>query len=131
MAGEGDRDNMKKILVVSTASTLYERMEKWLTKFDYQILFSADMGDKLKSIVERIVPDLIAIDSGVAAFSGIKLGLRIRQWVSVPLLVLSTINTEFNQIRLLDLKSTDCLSEPYDMSIVAVRIDRILSEGFS
>jgi DNA-binding response OmpR family regulator len=127
----GELDFMKKILVVSSVSTLYDRLEKWLANIDYQILFSTDNGDKLKLIIERILPDLITIDSGVPVISGINLGLSIRQWASVPLLILSTMNTEYYQIRLLDLKSSDCLSEPYDMSVVVIRIDRILSENLS
>jgi DNA-binding response OmpR family regulator len=122
---------MKKILVISTASTLHDRLEKWLVKFDYQILFSPDKGEKLKSIINKILPDLIAVDYGIQVISGINLGLSIRQWSPAPLLILSTKNTECNQIRLLDLESSNYLSKPYDMSVVVNRIDSILSENLS
>jgi two-component system, OmpR family, KDP operon response regulator KdpE len=118
---------MKKILVISTASTLYDRLGKWLAKLDYQILFSPDKGEILKSIIDRILPDLIAIDYGIQVVSGINLGLSIRQWSPTPLLILSTKNTKYNQIRLLDLESPNYLSKPYDMSEVVNRIDNILS----
>lgn len=122
---------MKKILVISTASTLYDRLGKWLAKFDYQILYSTYKGEKLKSIIDSILPDLIAVDYGIQVISGINLGLSIRQWSPVPLLILSTKNTECNQIRLLDLESSNYLSKPYDMSVVVIRIDTILSENSS
>jgi DNA-binding response OmpR family regulator len=59
--------------------------------------------------------------------SGLSLSLQIRQWTAVPLLILSTVETRDKEIRLLDLRSKGYLSEPYDISMVAIRINLILS----
>jgi DNA-binding response OmpR family regulator len=122
---------MKKILVVSPEPELYFRLDNWYSKVEYQIIYTPDTSDNLKSTIDQFSPDLIVVDCEIPAVSGLRLSLKIRQWSSVPLLLLSTVNTRNNEIRLLDLNSKGYLSDPYDISTVAIRINIILSMNLS
>jgi two-component system, OmpR family, KDP operon response regulator KdpE len=119
--------NMKTILVVGVEPTLFNKLENWFSKGEYAIIYSPDTEDKLKILVNKYLPDLIVVDTDVPELTGLSLGIQIRQWSATPLLILSTVETSDNEIRWLDLRSKSYLSEPYDISMLAIRINLILS----
>jgi DNA-binding response OmpR family regulator len=119
---------MKNILVISKKNFLVRKICATLPKKEIQVQTTTETGEKLKSNIEQISPDLIVIDAEIAPQMGIGLSLFIRQWSVVPLLILSTINTKSDEIRCIDMKSFDLLSEPIKTSLIAMRINSIFSE---
>ncbi len=117
----------KKILVISTDVLLNERLQKQLSREDYHLIYTRKTDIGLKTIIEENSPDLMIVDPGISDLRGMDISLRIRRWTPVPILVLTTARTENNEVRALDLTAEDCLSEPFDMAIIAARINNILS----
>jgi DNA-binding response OmpR family regulator len=117
----------KNILIVSNDLMLYKRLESLLSRQDYQAFYAQSTDSRLKTIIKNINPDLIVVDPEMPSLRGISIGLLIRQWSPVPILMLSTVDSGSNELRALNLESGDYLSDPIDVNLVAARIDTILS----
>jgi len=123
-------DNMmmqKKILVVSSDPTLLGVLEKNLTGSSYSIECTDDIGEELNEILQETTPDLVILDIIMPKLEGIELCLRIRQWCSVPIIMLSTWGTSKNSVRGLDLSSDSYLTEPFSLPELMTRIEKIVS----
>ena len=117
----------KKILIVSSDKELYRRFKNHFSERDYDATHTQWTGNELKSIINEVNPDLIVVDPQTPSLQGLEISLRIRGWTPVPILILSTAETRENEVRTLDLAAIDYLSEPFNIGIVATRIDKILA----
>ncbi|MBN1188921.1 MAG: response regulator transcription factor [Dehalococcoidales bacterium] len=117
----------KKILIVSADILLFQRLRKQLSEEEYTICLVARTDETLKNTIDELVPDIIVVDPDISILHGVEISLLIRQWTPKPILILTTAMTLDNQVRALDLAAENYLSEPFEMSIVAGRIEHVLS----
>jgi DNA-binding response OmpR family regulator len=121
----------RNILIISNDPDLNDRLAVLLREPQYQVFQARRTEQKLRSMIDRIKPDLIVVDPDTPTLKGIALSLLIRQWYPIPILMLSAADTQTNEIRMLDMKADGYLSEPFDVSLFSVRINRILSPSLS
>ncbi len=117
----------KKVLVISADVLLYQRLNNQLSTGEYQVSLVKKTDGELKTIISELDPDIIVVDPDISVLKGVEISLLIRQWTPRPILILTTAMTLDNQVRALDLAAEDYLSEPFDMSIIARRIEHILT----
>jgi two-component system, OmpR family, response regulator MprA len=120
-------DCLKKILIVGNDQRLHNRIKSILSEKKCRISYTSQINDGLKSIIDKTNPELIIVDPEISRLKGIEISLLVRRWTPVPILILTTAQTMEHEVRALDLKAEDCLSEPIDISLVAERINNILS----
>ncbi len=121
----------KKILVVSRDDDLYRRLNTYLFERGYDTSTTRETGNELKLTIDELTPDLIIVNPETPSLQGLEISLRIRQWTPAPILILSTVDTRENEVRTLDLSAKDYLSEPFNINVVAARINKIISMSTS
>lgn len=67
-------------------------------------------------------PDLILLDLGLPDMDGIELTRLLRQWTSIPIIVLSVRETESEKIAALDAGADDYLTKPFGPGELLARI---------
>ena len=117
----------RKILIVGPDKELYRRFKVHLPEKDYHISYTQYTDYELNPIIDQVNPELIVVDPQTPSLQGLEISLRIRGWTQIPILILSTAETRENEVRTLDLAAIDYLSEPFELGIVAVRMETILS----
>ena len=116
----------KKILIVTGESELLGLLERNLPQEDYKVTCIGDIGDDLKEVVDRFLPDLIILDVLMPWLDGVEVCLRLRQWCQVPVIMLSTWEAEKDTVRSLDLSSDSYLTKPYGVTDLMAQIEDTL-----
>ena len=71
-------------------------------------------------------PDLVILDLGLPDRSGEEVCREIRQWSSVPILVLSARHSDDEKVRLLDAGADDYVTKPFSTSELQARARALL-----
>ena len=67
-------------------------------------------------------PDLVILDLGLPDLEGVEVVKRLREWTSLPILVLSARSLEGEKIAALDAGADDYLTKPFGMGELVARI---------
>lgn len=70
-------------------------------------------------------PDVIILDLGLPEMDGLEVLRRLREWSSVPVLVLSVRDDETDKVAALDLGADDYLTKPFGAAELLARIRAI------
>jgi two-component system KDP operon response regulator KdpE len=90
------------------------------------IVREADTGESGQNEVLRHNPDAIILDLGLPDFSGMEMLKRLREWNSVPVLILSVFGQEGNKIAGLDAGADDYLTKPFGEGELLARLRALL-----
>jgi DNA-binding response OmpR family regulator len=118
---------VKKILVISANILLFQRLKKQFSTDEYQVFMIPNTENDLKTRIDELNPDIVVVDPEISILNGVEISLLIRQWIPEPILILTTAMTLDNQVRSLDMAAQNYLSKPLDMSVIAGRIEQVLS----
>ncbi len=116
----------RKIVVVTGDPTLAELIHRHLGEAAYQVVSTQGFDEELRSVLDSITPDLVVLDMEMPWMNGIELGLFLRQWSEVPVIMLSTWGAGKNEVRYLDMDADDYLTEPLGIAELMSSIDKVL-----
>ncbi|MFN7964927.1 MAG: response regulator [Acidobacteriota bacterium] len=85
-------------------------------------LLEATDGDEGLRLATQYVPDVILLDLGLPKLDGVELTRRVREWSSVPIIVLSAREREADKVAALDAGADDYLVKPFGFAELLARI---------
>lgn len=92
----------------------------------------ASTGDEALRLVAGRAPDLIVLDLGLPDIEGTEVCRRIREHLTVPIIVLSARGAEADKVNALDLGADDYVTKPFGPEELLARIRaalrRVMSE---
>jgi two-component system KDP operon response regulator KdpE len=112
---------MALVLCVDDAPTLLRTLAANLRARGYEVEV-ADTGEKALDAAAARRPDAIILDLGLPGISGIEVIRRLRHWTTVPIIVLSARDTEFDKVGALDAGADDYVSKPFGMGELLARL---------
>lgn len=110
-----------RVLVVDDDDALRTFVERNLSARGLQVT-TAENGLQALAAVIREQPDLIILDIMMPAMDGLEVCRRIRQTSTVPIVVLTALDTEADTVRILDEGADDCLVKPFGVSELLARV---------
>jgi len=109
------------VLVVEDDRQIRRFLRALLTAQGYRVV-EADTGKAgLREATAR-VPDVIVLDLGLPDMEGIELLREVRQWSSIPVIVLSARGQERHKVDALDAGADDYLTKPFGASELCARL---------
>jgi two-component system KDP operon response regulator KdpE len=114
-----DRDRL--VLVIEDEPQVVRFLRASLGSHGFKILEAAT-GQKGLIEASSRVPDLILLDLGLPDMDGVEVARRLREWTSVPLIVLSARGQERDKIEALDAGADDYLTKPFGIGELLARI---------
>ncbi len=109
------------ILVVDNDPGMVRYVRANLEAQQYRVFCAADGGQAFQ-LVEREEPDLIIVDVGMHGMDGFDLLARLREFSSVPVIMLSAKRAEEECVRALELGAVDYLGKPFGMAELLARV---------
>ncbi|MBN2546130.1 MAG: response regulator [Spirochaetes bacterium] len=109
------------ILVVDDEQQIRRFIKISLESCGYKV-FEAETGNKGITDAASINPDLIILDLGLPDMDGLDFLKRIREWSSVPIIVLTVKDSEKDKVDLLDSGADDYLTKPFNVNELKARI---------
>lgn len=114
-------DNGARILIIDDEPQIRKLLKVTLHAHHYEIHEAATGEDGVLQ-ASIIHPDLIVLDLGLPDYSGMDVLKRIREWSSVPIIVLTAKDREEDKIMALDSGADDYVTKPFSMGELVARI---------
>lgn len=115
-----------RILVVDDDEEIRELLDEYLTKSGYQVATVGD-GEALKQHLEwHGYPDLVLLDVMLPGDDGFTLCQYIRRESSVPIIMLTAVSDETDQIIGLEIGADDYIAKPFNPRQLVARIKAVL-----
>lgn len=116
---------MQKILVVEDDLDIQELLKNFLQEAGYSIVLAND-GVEALSIFSDVQFDLILLDIMLPKIDGFAACELIRKQSQVPIIMLTALNGEEEQIRGLDMQVDDYITKPFSMPVLIRKIAAVL-----
>ena len=116
------------ILVVDDEPQILRVMRVSLPARGYNIVTAAG-GEQALDEIRKQAPDLVILDLAMPEMSGLEVCRRVRDFSSVPIIVLSAKGAESDKIAALDMGADDYVTKPFSPREVTLRIRAILRRG--
>jgi two-component system KDP operon response regulator KdpE len=85
-------------------------------------LIEAETGSDGLALAASQVPDVVILDLGLPDLEGIEVIKRLREWSSLPIIILSARGQERDKVANLDAGADDYLTKPFGMAELLARI---------
>lgn len=115
----------KRILVVDDDQEIRELLDEYLTKAGYTVILASE-GESMKQRLLEGEPDLILLDVMMPGEDGFTLCQQIRRDSNVPIMMLTAVSDETDQIVGLELGADDYVAKPFSPRQLTARIKALL-----
>src|SRR6059036_2325258 len=109
------------ILVVDDEPQILRVMRASLPIRGYEVI-TASSGEDALDELSKHVPDLVILDLVMPDTSGLEVCRRVREFSSVPIIVLSAKGSESDKVTALDLGADDYVTKPFGMDELLARV---------
>lgn len=113
--------NLPRILIVDDEPAIQRFLQTALDTGEFQ-LHKAEDGHAALAAAVATRPDIILLDLGLPDMDGIEIIKRVREWSSVPIIVLSVRDREDDKVGALDAGADDYLTKPFGVPELMARI---------
>ena len=110
-----------KILVVDDEPKIRMFIRVNLEAEGYEVYLAQD-GVAAVEMAGRILSDVIVLDVNMPHMDGIEACRRIREWVDMPIIILSVRGDEKDKVRALDEGADDYVTKPFGIEELLARI---------
>ena len=121
---------MTKILIVEDDHQIQQELVLLLQRngFEAQALTS------FESVPQQIIaahPDLVLLDLNLPGIDGQQICREVRQLSNVPIIVVTSRNTDLDELMVLSLGADDFIAKPYNTQILLMHITSVLRRANS
>lgn len=118
-----------KIYIIEDEAAIRDELTQLLLKYGYDCESSDDfqaIGDK--ALISGA--DLVLLDITLPYQDGFQVCRNIRKQSNVPIIILTSRNTDFDELMGLNIGADDFISKPYNAQVLLARIQKILSRTY-
>ena len=112
---------MAKILVCDDDKDIVEAIDIYLTQEGYEVLKAYD-GDEAIKVLKRNEVDLLIMDVMLPRLDGIRATLKIRENMSLPIIILSAKSEDADKILGLNIGADDYITKPFNPLELVARV---------
>ena len=112
---------MAKILVCDDDKEIVEAIEIYLTQDGHQVLEAYD-GIEAVEILKKESVDLLIMDIMMPRLDGIRATLKIREYSSIPIIILSAKSEDTDKILGLNIGADDYICKPFNPLELVARV---------
>jgi two-component system KDP operon response regulator KdpE len=117
--------NNPKILLIEDDLQTRRFLKKNLNTRNWEVI-DADSGISGLAMLKEAVPDLLILDLGLPDMDGITIIKHLRQFSTIPILVLSARSLEQTKITALDAGADDYLTKPFGIGELNSRLQALM-----
>jgi two-component system, OmpR family, KDP operon response regulator KdpE len=114
-------DNHPTVLVIEDEAQIRRFLRATLTANGYQLIEATTAQEGLVQAATR-QPDVIILDLGLPDLDGLEVTRQLREWTTIPIIVLSARGQESDKVTALDAGADDYLTKPFSVSELLARL---------
>ena len=109
------------ILVIEDEPEIRKFLKAALTSHDYKPLFAETAKEGIRLLTSH-PPELVILDLGLPDMDGLDVIKAVREWSTVPIIVLSARGQEKDKVMALELGADDYLTKPFSIPELLARL---------
>ncbi|KDR95630.1 DNA-binding response regulator, OmpR family, contains REC and winged-helix (wHTH) domain [Peptoclostridium litorale DSM 5388] len=116
---------MSSIFIVEDDEKIRKELAIFLERYGYE----CDFSDDFKNIIDIALdskPDIILLDINLPYFDGHHICREIRKVSNVPIIVVTSRDTDMDELMSINLGADDFVTKPYNSQILLARINSVL-----
>jgi two-component system, OmpR family, KDP operon response regulator KdpE len=114
-------ENQPKVLVIDDEQSIRRFLRVALTSREYTVI-EASTGQEGLSAAVNYKPDIVILDLGLPDIDGVEVTRLLRQWIQIPIIILSVRGSEDDKIAALDAGADDYLTKPFSLGELLARL---------
>lgn len=118
-----------KIFIIEDEPAIREELVQLLQKYGYQCDSSGDFHHIVQAALSSGA-NLILLDINLPYQDGFQVCREIRQKSNLPIIVLTSRNSDFDELMSLNIGADDYIAKPYNAQILLARIQKILARTY-
>ena len=115
----------KRLLVAEDEAALRDFIARNLRARGFEV-FEAENGLEAFALWEREQPNLLILDVMMPRMDGLEVCRRVREYSTVPIIVLTALDSERDKVAALDLGADDYLTKPFGVEELLARVRAVL-----
>lgn len=110
-----------KVLVIDDEPQIRRALKAGLERNRHEVHLAAS-GEEGLDLAAMQIPELIILDLAMPGTDGFEVCRQVREWSTVPIIVLSVRDSEEDKIKALDLGADDYLTKPFGINELLARL---------
>ncbi len=120
---------MFRIMVVEDEEKIREELKNLLERYGYQVQALNDFHEAAGQIIAAR-PHLVLLDINLPEYDGYVLCRQIRQQSSVPIIMVTSRDSDVDELMSMNLGADDFITKPYHIQILLAHIQAILKRTY-
>ncbi|APH15228.1 hypothetical protein NPD5_4120 [Clostridium sporogenes] len=120
---------MKKILIIEDDEVIRKELQNFLRKYGYEVNAPVEFNNIIQ-YVEKENSHLILLDINLPEFDGYYICREIRKTSDVPIIIVTSRDSEVDELISMNLGADDFVTKPYNTEILLARITNILKRTY-
>ena len=117
-----------KVLIVDDEPQIRRFLRASLQAHDYQVIEAENGKEGVRACTVQ-KPDLLILDLGLPDIDGLEVIKLVREWSTVPIIILSLRSDDPDKIEALDRGANDYVTKPFSMGELLARMRVALRQG--
>lgn len=127
--GEKSMEQRYKLFIVEDDFVLAEEMKKALDKWGFEARVVEDFNNILKNFLEQ-APHAVLMDINIPSFDGFYWCKKIREVSSVPIIFVSSRESNMDVIMAINNGGDDYIQKPFDISVLVAKLQAIMRRTY-
>lgn len=120
---------VKKILIIEDSQVIRDELKLLLTRYGYEVI-APDSFDNIIEFAMNQNPNLILLDINLPVFDGYYICREIRKESKVPIIIVTSRDSEMDELMSMNLGADDFVTKPYNTQILLARINSVLKRAY-
>ncbi|MGL5717132.1 MAG: response regulator, partial [Paraclostridium sp.] len=120
---------MKKILIIEDEEKIRNELKTFLSNYGYEVV----VIEKFENVIESSLkeePHIILLDINLPIYDGYYICREIRKKSEVPIIVVTSRDTEMDELMSMNLGADDFITKPYNTQILLAHINSIIKRTY-
>lgn len=119
----------KKIFIIEDEEKIRCELSTFLNRYGYETSYSNDF-ENIVDIALKENPSIILLDINLPYYDGYYVCREIRKSSNVPIIVVTSRNSEIDELMSMNLGADDFVTKPYNTQILLARISSIIRRTY-
>lgn len=119
---------MKRIFIIEDDKNIREELSTFLSKYGYVCEAPSGFDNIIKDALSSN-NDLVLLDINLPVFDGYYICREIRKQSEIPIIVVTSRDTELDELMAMNLGADDFITKPYNTQILLAHISSVLKRS--
>lgn len=120
---------MKEIIIIEDDEVIREELQEFLKKYGYEVKAPTEFDNIIEYVGDENA-NLILLDINLPVFDGYYICREIRKTSDVPIIIVTSRDSELDELMSMNLGADDFITKPYNLDILLARITNIFKRTY-